>query len=124
TRRKQQFLINHEVSPYVSINMILKDGHSFGDGRVFNDTLDLIESLDYPKQRLSFNVLISDLEFYEMAEATWPAMLSELHSVHVTHCDYGWTTGRSDRERHGALVQKKRRSMLAKYRNILYMRTR
>eukprot|EP01134_Creolimax_fragrantissima_P005166 CFRG5166T1 len=123
-RENQEKLIREQFSPFVSINMILKDEDSFGKGRGLIDTLLLIKSLKYPSDKLSFNVLISDHEFYKYALKLVNDMLPHFHSVGVIHKDLGWTTGKSDKERHAPGVQRKRRGMLAKYRNILYFATR
>ena len=104
----------------VIVLTILKDGQSFGTGRTAEDYARLVSSLDYPDVDLSVGVLASDHEVLQNLRKTFKDFGRRLKSVSLFHRKLDSDNiGRDDGQRHAPSIQKKRRTMLARYRNTL-----
>ncbi len=108
-------------TPSVIILSIAKNSESFGVGRNLQHYFQMMHNWDYPKDRISFGLLISDKNDYESMKVI---LVNNL----VTHGYKGATLiykpdssniTRHMPDRHNSDIQKERRRMLAKLRNYL-----
>eukprot|EP00123_Amoebidium_parasiticum_P005245 comp16480_c0_seq1/m.14451 comp16480_c0_seq1/g.14451 ORF comp16480_c0_seq1/g.14451 comp16480_c0_seq1/m.14451 type:complete len:576 (-) comp16480_c0_seq1:303-2030(-) len=105
--------------PEVAIMTILKDESSFGEDRNISQYFDLLDSIEFPANRMSLNILVSDHGFLARMEQEMKVRAKKFRKRSLFFRDFGWSLGRSDEERHDPRWQKPRRSMLARYRNVL-----
>jgi hypothetical protein len=107
----------------VLILTILKDNTSFGSKRTIKNYIHLIKSFSYNPKKISVGMLISDQNTYDEVQAYWKksSNLNYFNQIKIFHklCEGDNSIGRSDRLRHAPSIQKKRRSLLARYRNLL-----
>ena len=121
---------DEEKIPDVLILTILKDSESFGHRRKIDSYIKMIQRLShkYDPKLISIGMLVSDKSTYEDIEKAWkkPNIANYFNKIKIFHKrldDESILGGHNDRLRHAAGIQKKRRSILARYRNLLLSMT-
>jgi hypothetical protein len=105
----------------ILILTILKNSTSWGCGRSFYDYLSLINGLDYPQKNITIGLLISDIaEFHRIKNIVARLQNSEIKWQLFHYKDPDEIPIQEKRMLH---MQNRRRSMLAKLRNMLIKKT-
>lgn len=112
--------------PTVLALTILKDGYSWGEGRTIFSYLDMIQSFNYSKSRISVAILISDLSYFNLVITSLCASFRNygFHQATIVHrlvVIPGLPL--SGAKRHPSHLDKERRSLLARLRNFLMYST-
>jgi hypothetical protein len=105
----------------VLILTVMNDDRSFGGRRTATDFVNLLASFNYAKERTAIGVLCSDRRLEAHLHDAFSTGDNKYASVQIFYrkLDDAIELGRSDADRHAAFAQKKRRSLLARYRNLL-----
>lgn len=115
-----------DTRPRVLLAAIVRDHESWGEKRTFRDFLNMVTQFDYPRELLSVGILVSNEKEYELMKTTLLALNKEqltnkeyvFTSVKIIHRQMDMNIPRDTDKRHDPNIQKERRRLLARLRNI------
>ncbi|OWZ13137.1 hypothetical protein PHMEG_00013599 [Phytophthora megakarya] len=111
-------------SQSVLIICVFNDAASWGENRSIFDFFSLIESFDYPKEKISIALLTSSMQEFDMIKKLFQSYISQYSRLSVIFrndfVQSGLTRGSN---RHEVKLQANRRRMIARYRNYALLLT-
>ncbi|OWZ04364.1 hypothetical protein PHMEG_00023748 [Phytophthora megakarya] len=108
----------------VLILVVLKDAQSWGDGRNAEDFFNLIDSFDYPKEKMSLAILTSSMSEFSLLQTHFHQHIQQYAQLSVLFRDDFSSQDAITREnRHDDELQLNRRRVIARYRNFAVLST-
>lgn len=108
----------------VLVMVVLKDAESWGEGRTAEDFFELLDSFDYPKEKLSVTVLTSSMSEFQVVQKQFRRQIQRYSRLSVLfRDDFGPHDVVTRENRHEHRVQINRRRVIARYRNFAVLAT-